>query len=314
MKIITPASFLPSSLPPVAVTVGFFDGVHLGHQHLLRALLDEARGRGLRAAAVTFPESPRCVLNPFQSVPLLTLLDEKEEILQSMGLDYLIELPFTHDLSLMSATDFMRSCLRERYGAKLLMVGYNHHFGHGIEGGSEDYRLEGEALGLEVIRASRYESPEGLDVSSTQVRALLEQGDVETAAACLGRPYSLRGTVVRGRQLGRTLGYPTANLRLPSQRKLVPLRGVYAVRAKLEDGRTLSGMLNIGVRPTVDSAGEVTIEAHLFQFQGDLYGQELSLDLIFRMRDERPFSSLDGLKRQLRTDALSAARLLQQQP
>lgn len=299
---------------PTAVTIGFFDGVHLGHCDLLRQLCSLASERGLLPAAVTFPESPRTVLSGGEKRQrLLTTVEEKRDALSETGIHFCIELPFTRELSLMNARDFMLRYLKERYGAALLVVGYNHRFGHDREADFSKYAEAGKEAGIEVLQARRYVSREGLSVSSTLIRGLLDQGDVEAATACLGRHYTLGGTVVQGKQLGRRLGFPTANLRPDTKDKLIPMNGVYAVKAHVGEN-VYGGMLNIGSRPTVDGAGSTSIETHLFRFDGNLYGRQIELELIYRMRDEYKFSSLDALKQQLGRDARSAQRFLQNKP
>lgn len=289
-------------LSPTAVTIGFFDGVHLGHQALLRQLREAARPQGLKTAVVTFPVHPRRALGAGYVPRLLTTLEEKRDALGVAGVDYCIELPFTPKVAALSAAEFMRRYLKERYSARLLMLGYDHRFGHDRNAALEAYAEAGRALGIEVERGRPYLTPEGLHVSSTLIRGLLDQGDVEAAAHCLGRNYTLGGQVASGRQLGRRLGFPTANLVPDSPDKLIPLAGVYAIRAHLGEA-IYDGMLNIGRRPTIDDDDHLSIEAHLFDFNGDLYYRHMELEFIYRMRDEHKFPSLESLREQLSRDA-----------
>lgn len=297
---------------PLALTIGFFDGVHLGHRDLLRQVQESAAAQGLQTAVITFPESPRKVLGGgTKPVRLLTPLEEKRDALADTDIHYCIELSFTRELSQLCAQDFMQKYLKERYNTQLLMIGYDHHFGHDTNSGFDHYAAIGKALGIEVQKAQRYFTPEGICVSSTLIRGFLDQGDVETAGLCLGRPYNLSGTVIRGQQLGRKLGFPTANMRPDSAEKLIPQNGVYAVQVRVGEEK-YGGMLNIGMRPTLEeSHSEKSIEAHLFNFEGNLYGRHLDIDFIYRMRDEHKFTSLDALKRQLTIDASRARQFFE---
>lgn len=297
---------------PLALTIGFFDGVHRGHLDLLRQVQESAAARGLQTAVITFPESPRKVLGKGASpIRLLTTLEEKRDALADTDIHYCIELPFTRELSQLSAHDFMLKYLKERYNTQLLLVGYDHHFGHDVDCGFTHYVTTGKALGIEVQKAQRYFTPEGFSVSSTLIRGFLDQGDVEAADLCLGRPYNLNGTVIQGQQLGRKLGFPTANIRPDSNEKLIPQNGVYAIQARVGEEK-YDGMLNIGMRPTLEeSHNAMSIEAHLFNFEGNLYGRHLEIEFIYRMRDEHKFASLDDLKRQLTLDACRAQQIFE---
>lgn len=284
-----------------AVTIGFFDGVHRGHRFLLRQLEQCAAERGLTATLMTFDRHPRQVLDEDFVPSLLTVQAEKLALLSGAFGGRVAVLPFTRELSTRSARDFMLSVLRGKLDARLLLMGYNHHFGH--DGGSfGDYQAWGREAGIEVVRA---DALPGEKVSSSRIRTLIGSGDVEQGARLLGYPYFLTGRVVGGRQIGRQLGFPTANLLVPEQ-KLLPGAGVYAVSVSLPGGERRDGMLNIGRRPTTEENGAVSVEAHLFDFEGNLYGQSLTVGFISRLRDERHFPSLGALRRQLTLDAVSA--------
>ena len=295
-------------------TIGFFDGVHKGHQFVVRQVVDEARRRGLQAVSVTFDRPPREVLTG-RPCPLLTTLDEKKSLLLQAGADRCEILPFTPELAALSAKDFMLKILKNRLNVKVLMLGYDNRFGHrepcGGEHFDDDLRCVGE-LGMELIRLPEKEVPEvSAKCSSSSVRKALGEGDVGLAAELLGRPYRVAGRVVHGRGEGRRLNFPTANLAPETIATVIPATGVYAVRVRTagetdgespEKGRI--GMMNIGTRPTFDG-DTLSLEVHLFHFSGNLYGQRLAVDFLRRVRDEQAFSSPEALRRQLEKDRIS---------
>lgn len=287
---------------------GFFDGVHRGHRFLLRQVDREAARRGLGRMAVTFGNAPRSVLQPGFRPALLTSPEEKAALLLDGAVDVCALLRFTPELAALPARDFMEKYLRDRLRVRCLVVGYDHRFGSDRAAGFEDYVAYGRGCGIEVVRAGAFENA-GSTVSSSSIRQALSAGDVVAARGALGRPYALFGTVVEGRRMGRVLGFPTANLRPSCPDKLIPASGVYAVRAEA-GGRFFGGMLNIGSRPTLNNGSDRTIETHLFDFSGNLYGESLTLYFEHRLRDERPFATLDGLSRQLARDAEQARKLL----
>ena len=283
------------------VTTGTFDGVHLGHQAIVRYLVARAREVGGVPTVVTFDPHPREVLLG-RPIPLLTTLTERADLLEALGVGRFVVVPFSRDLSLLEPEAYVRDLLAEGVGMREIVIGYDHRFGRRAAGDRALLERLGERLGFSVDVI-----PEQIDgdvtVSSTEIRRLLaETGDARRAAVLLGRPYRVAGTVVRGDQRGRTIGYPTANLALDA-RKLVPRRGVYAVRATLADGTRRGGMMNVGVRPTVDTGGAVSVEVHLFDFDGDVYGTRVEVDVVARLRDERRFEGLDALTEQLARDA-----------
>lgn len=296
---ISEAQALPFS--PSVATIGFFDGVHRGHKFLIAQVLDAAHVRGLSSMLITFPRHPRMVMQTSYQPRLLTSFDEKCSLLSATGVDMCVALPFTHELAALSAREFMQQVLRDRLQVSTLVIGYDHRFGHDRTEGFEDYVRYGDELGMEVIRAEAF--VEGAtNVSSSVVRAFLERGEVDVAARCLGYNYFLDGRVVAGQQIGRTLGFPTANLQVEDACKLIPAGGVYAVRVQV-DGHIYKGMLNIGCRPTIDEDPRRTIEVHLFRFEGDLYGRLLRVEFLRRIRGEQKFSSREALARQLQQDA-----------
>lgn len=289
-------------------TVGFFDGVHRGHRFVIDRLRAVAHERGLPALVVTFAEHPRQVLQPGFRPGLLTTPQEKLDLLRRSGADGCEVLHFTPALSRLTAAGFMEQVLRGRLGVRVLLMGYDHRFGHDRDGCFDDYAAHGRRLGIEVLRLERYNAPGGEHISSSEIRRALAAGEVARANAMLGYRYALEGTVVDGFKVGRTLGFPTANLRPDYADKLVPAAGVYAVRAKAE-GRTYPGMLNIGTRPTLAGDGRTSIEAHLIGFGGDLYAQTLRVEFVARLRDERRFASPEALAAQLARDREEALRV-----
>ena len=287
-------------------SIGFFDGVHRGHLCLIRQLQELAKQRGMRSMLVTFDRHPRTVVSPGHVPTLLTTLEEKECLLRQTGVDEIVVLPFTQELSRLTAREFMEKVLRDELCVRALVLGYDHAFGHG--GGSmNDYVCWGEETGIEVVRAHELED---VMVSSSKCRRALEQGNVESAADMLGRWYTLGGEVVRGFHVGHELGFPTANLQ-PDEEKLVPGHGAYAVWVTLEDGTRREGMLNIGNRPTIGNGEAVSIEVNVLDYEGDLYGQRLTVEFVGRLREERRFASRDELMQQLAQDETVARSILQ---
>jgi riboflavin kinase/FMN adenylyltransferase len=292
------------------VTVGTFDGVHLGHLHVLRRLVDRGRESGLRSVLVTFSPHPLEVVNPSAAPPLLTVGDEKIEVLAEVGLDSLVVLPFTPTLQSYSPDAFV-ALLRRRLRLRELLIGHDHAFGRGRTGGVEVLQSFGrrDGFGVDVIPAV---SAGGLPVSSTKIRRAVAGGDLDAATAGLGRRYSASGRVVHGDRRGRLLGFPTLNLELPSTRKLLPPIGVYAVRAQTPLG-SFGGMMNLGPRPTFGD-GKIGLEVHLFEAAGDLYGARVRVEFIAWLRETRRFDGAEALVAQLGRDAEAARAALAAAP
>ncbi|MCA8831258.1 bifunctional riboflavin kinase/FAD synthetase [Hymenobacter pini] len=297
------------------VTSGTFDGVHLGHQRILRRLQETARHSGGPAVVITFWPHPRLVLGPPPShaelleLRLLNTLEERAARLAAFGVDYLLVVPFTKEFAAWSSEEFIHRILLETVGTRKLVIGYDHRFGRNREGSFDYLQANAARYGLEVEEIPR-EDVDAVGVSSTRIRRALEAGHVADAARSLGYAYPFTGTVVKGRQLGRTIGWPTANVACPEPLKLVPARGVYAVWATLASGAKWPAMLNIGVRPTVAGGLDQTVEGHLLGFEGDLYDQSLTIEFVARLRDEQKFDGLDALKAQLAHDAEAARQAL----
>lgn len=284
-------------------TIGFFDGVHRGHQHLLRQVLEVAHQRHMASLVVTFFQQPRHVVtHETDRFFLLTTTNEKLHLLQQAGIDHCEVMEFTPELALMTAHDFMQ-LLHDKYGVSALVIGYDHRFGHNRSEGFDDYVRYGKQLGIEVLQATQFPA-----VSSTKIRELLLEGDLEAANQILGYRYMLEGQVVNGFHIGHTMGFPTANLQVAPE-KLIPADGVYAVMVEL-DGEQHQGMLNIGTRPTLANSDERSIEVHIFDFHDNIYDKELRLSLVKRTRGEVKFASKEQLILQLQQDAAEIKTIL----
>lgn len=297
-----------SVLEPCVATIGFFDGVHVGHRFLIEQVKEVAAARGMRSALITFPVHPRKVMNAGYHPELLTTLEEKTALLARTGVDYCIMLDFTTEVSRLTAKEFMTRILKERYRVEGLVIGYDHRFGHNRSEGFEDYCRYGREIGMQVVLARAFLCDE-IHVSSSVIRNSLHAGDVCMANRCLGYDYFLEGTVVGGYQVGRKIGFPTANLCVDNPDKLVPADGVYAVRVTL-DGRLYAGMLNIGHRPTINNGTDRTIEVHILHFHSDIYNRFIRLSFVQRIRPEMKFDGIERLIEQLHKDAATVEALL----
>jgi riboflavin kinase / FMN adenylyltransferase len=291
--------------PFPVVALGNFDGVHLGHQAILKAAIERAHVTGGSALAVTFDPLPAKVLNPNRAPQLILTPEDKHDLLRSFGLHGVIVLTFTHELSMLPPQDFVREYLRRQIGARVVVVGHNVSFGHARAGNAAVMQQLGRELGFETIAVGPVER-DGIVVSSTQVRKLITAGEMRRAAILLGRPHFLRGPVVHGRERGRTIGFPTANIR--SRTECWPPDGVYATRVVMEEG-SYPSITNIGMRPTF-SEPERSIEAHIFEFNRDIYGREVKLEIAERIRPERKFDSAHALAAQIAADLQRAKEIL----
>ena len=284
----------------MVVATGFFDGVHLGHRLVIEQLVEAAAVRGDESMVVTFWPHPRNVLQKeARSLRLLTSLQEKKDLLLDMGVDRVEVMPFTKDFSRMTTREYLRE-LMDRFDAKAVLIGYDNRMGCDADGADQVAAVALD-LGLEVIRTQMVPSEQGYAVSSTKIRERLEAGDVRAASAMLGYDYTLHGVVVAGNRLGRTIGFPTANMQMYEPLKQVPGNGVYFVKVETL-GRELYGMSNVGCRPTVSSGNHRTIETHIFDFNEDIYGLDIKVTFIEKLRDEIRFESLEALRSQLEND------------
>jgi riboflavin kinase/FMN adenylyltransferase len=301
------ASALPSDVHETVVTVGTFDGVHRGHQHVLARLVARAAATGRRSILVTFEPHPLEIVNPTAAPPLLTVGAEKMEVIAESGIDYHAILPFTPTLRAYTPEQFV-TLLERRMRLRELLIGYDHGFGRGRAGDVEVLQMIGARRGIRVEVVPAVTLDDGRPISSTSIRRAVAGGDLVRAAAGLGRPYSVSGRVVPGERRGRRIGYPTLNLGPPPRRKLLPPEGVYAVRAQTPAG-TFGGMMNLGPRPTFGDDA-VGLEAHLFEAEHELYGAWVRLDFVERLRDTRRFADTAALVAQLRRDEENARRAL----
>lgn len=300
----------PDKLPEkcVAASIGMFDGVHCGHKWLIAGLRQLAARCGMKSAVITFRNHPQNILHPDSDLKMLMPLEARLEKLASTGIDFIILMDFTTELSKLDSTEYIR-LVSQHYGVGALLMGFNHHFGHNRSERYDDYVRNGAMLGVEIERADEYHG-EAAPVSSSIIRKLIDAGDVEAAALKLGSPFRLSGNVVHGFARGREIGFPTANIDV-GNKVIVPRRGVYAVAVNY-CGISYGGMVNIGIRPTFADGEKLSIEVNLFDFNGDIYGKHIDMDFIARLRDERPMKSIDDLKSQLEDDRNAAKTILAQ--
>lgn len=289
-------------------TIGTFDGVHRGHRFLLDQVIRLARADGGRSVVVTFSNSPRSVIEPTFVPSYLTTNSEKRRLLFDFGIDDVTIKPFTTDLMKLSARQFMQQVLHDELGITTLVIGYDHRFGYNRAEGFNDYVRYGKEMGIEVVLANEYQF-DGKEVSSSAIRQAVSSGNISMANDLLGYHYSIEGQVINGFHIGRTIGYPTANIQLPNN-KLVPADGVYAVTVML-DREEYNGMLNIGHRPTFDN-GQRSIEVHLLDFNRDIYSERIQLRFAERIREEKRFGSIEELKAQISKDEHQIRMILRQ--
>lgn len=290
------------------VTSGTFDGVHLGHQKILKRIRDLADEIGGETVLITFWPHPRLVLYPNEhNLRLLSTFEEKAKLLREFGIDHLLTIPFTKEFSELSSEEFIQQILIHTIKTRKLVIGYDHRFGKNREGGFDYLKEHIDQYGFDLEEISR-EDVDNVGVSSTKIRKALEEGKINIANEYLGREYELNGIIIKGQQLGRSIGFPTANIHITHDYKLIPCDGAYAVTANVE-GEEYKGMLNIGMRPTVNGNSQ-TIEVHLFDFEGDLYDKRISVRLKAYLRPEIKFSGLEALQEQLRKDKTDALQFL----
>ncbi len=309
MKTIILSSETKLTIPCVA-TIGSFDGVHRGHQLVVRMVIDRAKRQGLSPVVITFDRQPRQLFDPDFRPQLLSTLEEKASCLQALGVETLVVLPFTKEMAALSAEAFMRQVLRCQLNVQVLLTGYDNRFGHNRSEGFDDYALYGKAMDMEVVRGDVELMDGQMAVSSTAIRRLLsEEGRVDLMPDVLTRYYALTGHIVPGEHIGHELGFPTANLAPDNPFKLIPASGVYAVWASIAGGGRMPAMMNIGTRPTFEGHRQ-TLEVHILKEVGDIYGQALTVEFVSRLRSERRFDSREALVEQLRQDRESVFTLL----
>lgn len=294
---------------PCAVTIGYFDGVHQGHRYLIEQVKGVAAERGICSAIITFSCHPRKVMNTEYQPQLLSTADEKRELLASLGVDYCIVLDFTPTMAKLTAREFMENVLYKQLNVHALVIGYDHRFGHNRAEGFDDYCRYGSEIGMEVVQANACVM-DGMSVSSTLIRNMLKAGDAEMAARCLGYTYYLDGTVVSGYKVGRTIGFPTANLKVEDPDKLIPADGVYAVKVRV-GGNEYNGMLDIGYRPTFNNGTHKSIEVHILDFSSDIYEYAIRVSFVKRLRADIKFSGVDELIAQLHKDRESVRSIME---
>jgi len=307
MKVYTQIEDFRNIKNPV-VTAGTFDGVHLGHQKIISRLIDVAKEEQGETVLLTFYPHPRMVLFPDDNeLKLLNTQQEKIRLLENYGIDHLIIYPFTKEFSRLTSIEFVRNILVNSLQTKRLVIGYNHHFGRNREGSFEHLKEFGPVYGFDVEEIPAKDI-DHIEISSTKIRQALQAGEVSVAATYLGHTYSVNGKVVQGKQLGRTIGYPTANILMEDKYKLIPADGVYAVKVEHNDGM-YNGMLNIGNNPTIEGKGR-SLEVNIFDFDQNIYGDEATIYFIERLRDEVKFNGLDQLKVALAQDKVNALKIL----
>ena len=285
------------------VTIGTFDGVHIGHQTIINRLVDIAHKKHLNSVVLTFFPHPRMVLQNNNDIKLLNTIEERETILSDLGLDYLVVKTFTKKFANLSAEEFVKNILVDKLNAKHIIIGYDHRFGKGRSANIDDLKSFGKQYDFEVEEIS-VQDIEDVSVSSTKIRIALNDGDILTANTYLGYSFYITGKVVKGKGLGRKIGFPTANIEIAEDYKLIPKNGVYVIKTSIEN-KLVYGMMNIGMNPTVNGTKK-TIESHFFNFNNDIYNQTLKIEFVARLRDEQKFESVELLKKQLKLDEKNA--------
>ena len=297
-----------SNLTNTIVTIGTFDGVHLGHQKIIKRLVELKTKQGGEIVLFTFDPHPRKVLFPEQTdLKLITTTKEKCELLKQFGVDNVLVFPFTKEFSQMHAQDYISDIIAKGLKTKTLVIGYDHRFGSNREGNIETLKQLAPVYGFDVEEIPALEINE-LNISSTRIRKAIDEGDIKTANDFLGYSFFVTGTVIKGKQLGRTIGYPTANIFVEDTDKLIPKIGVYAVNVVL-NGTTYKGMLNVGVNPTTDTDNKIKIEVNIFDFDKDIYGETLKVEFVKWIRNEEKFANLDELKQALANDKIACAHV-----
>ena len=296
------------SSPPTVITIGTFDGVHIGHQKILKRLISVAKERHLVSTVLTFFPHPRMVLQNNSDIKLLHTIDERIQTLSLMNLESLVIKKFTKDFSELSARDYVKNILVDQLNAKHIIIGYDHHFGKNRSANINDLKMFGKEFGFEVEEISAQDIKD-VAVSSTKIRNAIIEGNLQTANSYLGSPYFLSGTVIKGKGLGKQIQFPTANIEINEPYKLIPKNGVYTV-SSIIDNQLVYGMMNIGVNPTVDGTKQ-SIEVHFFDLDENLYNKTLCINILTRLRNEQRFESLDLLQDQLKADRIASLNYIE---
>jgi riboflavin kinase/FMN adenylyltransferase len=290
------------------ITVGSFDGVHVGHVKILSTLVNTAKEKKCRSIVLTFEPHPRKIVSQNYSLKLLTTLDEKRELIYKLGIDEILILPFTYEFSQMSSDDFFKDIVIDKIGIKEIILGYDHRFGRGRDGDENKVRQLGSIYNFDVTLVPEVKYDD-LTVSSSVIRKELQKGEIKSATCYLNRFYSITGKVIEGDKRGRLLGFPTANISVSDQDKMIPATGVYAVQVIVE-GRKYFGVMNIGNRPTFQETENVILEVHIFDFTENIYNKEIKVEFVDRIRDEQKFNSKDELIQQINRDKATALQIL----
>ena len=289
------------SFAPCVATVGIFDGVHAGHRFLIEELKSLAQEHQLESTVITFAEHPRKVLNSDFHAELLTTLPEKIKLIEFTGVDTCIVLDFTTDIAKLSACDFIRTILFDKFKVQVLLVGHDHRFGHKRTDGFAEYKQYGNSTGMEVIQALRYTTEADAEINSSEIRKALKEGDISKVNRLLSYAYTLSGKVMEGFKVGRTIGFPTANIATNHPEKLIPQNGVYQVEVLVGE-QLFAGMLNIGNRPTLNNGTSTSIEVHILNFDKDIYNQPIEVAFLKKIRNEKKFNGIQELTAQLEAD------------
>ena len=297
-----------SPVKNAVVTIGAYDGVHIGHQTIISRLIRIAKKHSGETVLVTFHPHPRLVLQKEANIKLLTSIDDRIELLEKSGIEHLIIIPFDESFSKLSSQEFIRDVLVQKIGTKRLVIGYDHHFGKNREGSFEHLMKYGPVYGFEVEEIPAKEVND-INVSSTKIRRAIQEGHIQKANQFLGHNYTISGTVIQGEQIGRSIGFPTANLKINDRSKLIPKEGVYAVHVNYSN-KIYAGMLNIGYRPTVGTGNKLSIEVNIFDFNENIYGELIKLEIFEHVRNEIEFTSVNDLKLQLEQDLKDCKKIL----
>lgn len=290
------------------ITIGTFDGVHLGHQKILKTVIDKAKEVNGESVVITFHPHPRKLLFPQQPLKILTPLSAKIWLLSSLGIDHIVVVPFTKEFAALSASQYIKEFLIEKLNPHTIVIGYDHHFGQDRSGNIQLLKQEQNDFGYKLMEIPEQVIDE-ISISSTKIRSALMSGKVAESAKMTGRNYSIKGKVVKGRQLGRAIGYPTANIQPLDSEQIIPAIGIYCVQVKSKH-KLYGGMLSIGYNPTVTDEKTIKIEVNIFDFDQSIYNEEVEVFFIEKMRDEEKFDSLDALKEQLKMDEMMARGML----